>query len=363
MVRKTLKGTAVIFIATLFLVASSPSLAKTRQEYTFPQEKTVLLPPGDLISVTNIKGDIDIRGGDVEKVVVIATKRVKADSPAEAEDWAKKVDVIYDERDEGLFIEAKMPRGWSESLGSLLSSLFQAKPSVQVDFEIRCPRKVDVHSASVSGDIYMVAIGGDVDIDVVSGDMELEEIGGDLSIDAVSGDIVLEDVAGNLEIDAVSGDTEMINVGGAVTIDVTSGDIIGKHIMGELAVDGTSGDVSIMDVNGDANIDVTSGDINIRQKSGNLWVDTSSGDVSVETIVVKNGRYRVDTSSGQIIFRIPETSSCTVDLETSGGRIQAKLPMIIDSVSRTRLQGTMGLGEAKITLSTSGGDIDLLPLD
>jgi len=363
MARKALQCTALIFITTMFLLSSSPALAKARQEYTFPQEKTVLLPPGALISVSNIKGDIDIRGGDVDKVVITATKRVTADSREEAEEWAKKVDVIYDERDKGLFIEGKMPRGWSESLGSLLSSLFEKKPSVQVDFEIRCPREVDVHSASVSGDIYMVAIGGDVHIDVVSGDMELEQIGGDLSIDAVSGDIVLEDVAGNLEIDAVSGDAEMINVGGAVTIDVTSGDIIGRNIMSELAVDGTSGDVSIMDVHGDVNIDVTSGDISIRQKRGNLWIDTSSGDVSVETIVIKNGRYRVDTSSGQIIFRIPKASSCTVELETSGGRIQAKLPMIVDSVSRTRLQGTMGLGEAQITLSTSGGDIDLLPID
>jgi DUF4097 and DUF4098 domain-containing protein YvlB len=363
MTRKAVKWATVIFITTLFLLPSCPSLAKARQEYTFPQEKTVLLPPGALISVQNISGDIDIRGGDVDEVVITATKRVKANSREEAEEWAKKVNIIFDKREQGLFIETKMPPAWTESLGSLLSSLFEKKPSVQVDFKIRSPQEVNVHAASVSGDIYIAAIGGDVDIDVVSGDMEISEIGGDLSIDAVSGDISVEDLAGNLEIDATSGDVEIVNVGGDVTIDVTSGDVIGRRIMGEFSVDGTSGDVSISDVHGDVSVDVTSGDISVRQKAGNLWIDTSSGDIYVETMVIKDGRYRVDTSSGQIIFHISETSSCTVDLETSGGRIHAKLPMIVDSVSRTRLQGTMGTGGAQISLSTSGGDIDLLPLE
>ena len=82
-----------------------------------------------------------------------------------------------------------------------------------------------------------------------------------------------------------------------------------------------------------------------------------------KTTIEKDGRYRADTSSGQITFRIPETSSCMLELETSGGRIRAKLPMVIETVSRTRLRGTMGAGEAQINLSTSGGNIYLLPFD
>lgn len=357
------KWSLAIFLLTLILTHHSPSQADSWREFSFPEEKTVLLVPGALISVQNTRGDIHVRGGDQEQVVIKATKRVKARSRIEAKEWAEKVSIIFDKREKGLFIEAKMPKGWTESLGSLLTIIFEKKPSVQVDFEILTSREADIHAASVSGDIYIATIGGEVQVDVVSGDVEMEEIGGDVSIDAVSGDVTIQHVRGNLEIDAVSGDTEVMNIGGDVNLDVTSGDVIGRHIKGEFAIDGTSGDVSILDVHGDVNVDVTSGDISVQQKGGDLWIDTSSGDVSVEAVVVKNGRYRVDTSSGQIIFRIPKASSCTVNLETSGGRIHAKLPMVVDSVSRTRLQGTMGKGEAQISLSTSGGDIELLPMD
>jgi hypothetical protein len=52
-----------------------------------------------------------------------------------------------------------------------------------------------------------------------------------------------------------------------------------------------------------------------------------------------------------------------VDLETSGGKIKTKVPMTIETVSRTHLVGILGDGEGEIILSTSGGDIALLPLD
>jgi len=363
MTRRANKWPFAILILTLVLVYHAPSFADSRQEYTFSHQKTVLLPPGSLISVQNTRGDIHIQGGDREQTVIKFIKRVKTRSRDEAEEWAQKMSVVFDEREKGLFIETKMPREWSESLGSFLTRLFEKKPSVRVDFDILAPGGLVVKTASVSGDIYIVAMEKDVTVEIVSGEVEIEEIGGNVSIDAVSGDMMIQNVKGNLEIDAVSGDAEILNIGGDVSVDVTSGDVIGKRIKGKFAVDGTSSDVIITDVSGDVSVDVTSGDITVRQKAGDLWIDTSSGDVSVETVVEKNGRYRVDTSSGQITFRIPETSSCTVEMETSGGRIHAKLPMIVESVSRTRLRGTIGAGEAQITLSTSGGDIDLLPSD
>lgn len=363
MMRHITRAALALILLAIILTNPVLSQADSGTEYTFPQEKSFSLPSGALISVQNTRGDINIQGGEQKQVIVKATKRVQAGSRKEAEEWAQKVNIIFDEREKGLFIETKMPRAWSESLGAVLSSLFEKKPSVRVDFDIQTPRQVEVKSGCVSGDIYILSIEGDVAVDVVSGDVEIEDIVGDVSVDAVSGDMVLQDVQGSLEIDATSGDAEIVNIGGDVSIDVTSGDITGKGIKGKLTVDGTSGDVNVRAVHGDIHIDVTSGDITVKQKGGDLWIDTSSGDISVETTIEKNGRYRVDTSSGQITFQIPESSSCTLDLETSGGRIRAKLPMVIESVSRTRLRGTMGDGGAQLNLSTSGGNIDLLPSD
>ncbi len=363
MTRTMIKHVSPLLMLTLILAPSLPAQADSWEEYTFPQENTFTLPEEALLSIQNTNGDIDIQGHERKDVVVRATKRVKAGSREEAEEWSEKVNISIDQREKGLFIEVRMPQGWSGSLGSLLTRIFERKPSVRVDFEILSPPWVEVSAASVSGDIFISSMGRHVLVEVVSGDIEIMDVDANVSIDAVSGDIDLENIAGDVVIDAVSSDIEMADVDGNVTIDLTSGDVVGSGVGGACTIDGTSGDMTLKDVHGDVRIDVTSGDIEVQQRRGDLWIDTSSGDVSVETVVQKDGRYRVDTASGQVTFRIPATSSCTVDLETSGGTIQAKLPMVIESVSRTRLRGTMEAGDAQIILSTSGGDIDLVPLD
>lgn len=350
---------AAVLVAALWLPCASR--ARENSEFVFSEQTTVILEPGALISAQTVSGNIDVTSWDKDQVLVKATKRVRASSREEAATWAQKITVIIEKSDGGLTVRAERPREWSESLGDLLKGFFDKKPSASVDFAISTPRDVEIEASSVSGNIAIAHIAGDVSVDVVSGDVEISEAGSDVSINTVSGDLILKEISGNLEIDAVSGDVVITNVGGDVSAAITSGDIIVERVLGGCSVDGTSGDVRIDEVHGDINIDVTSGDILVRQRAGSLWIDTSSGDVAVETAVDKSGRYYVETSSGQIAFRIPPTSSSTIELESSGGKIQAKLPMTVESVSRTRLLGIMGTGEGEIVLSSSSGDIQLLP--
>lgn len=357
-----LRAVTALLLAAVLLPAS-PARAG-RQEYTFEEQRTMILEPGTLITIQNLSGNIDVRGWEGDRVRVISTKRVKARSREEAEEWAAKVEIIIEQHDQDLLIESKRPRDWTESLESLLEGIFQKKPSASVDFEISTPPDVHLEISTVSGDISVREITGGITIDAVSGDMEIRDIGSDVSIDAVSGDMDLKEIAGDVDIDAVSGDTRLEKIGGNVRIDVTSGDALLEGVDGDLYIDGTSGDVSAADIYGDVNIDVTSGDIYVLQKNGELRIDTSSGDVTVETSLMASGRYLVETSSGEITFRIPSDASSMVDLETSGGTIEIdKLSIAIESVSRTHLVGTLGDGDGEIVLSTSGGDIDLRASD
>jgi len=352
-------------MATLLLAAAlvPVSPAQARQEYTFEEERTLMLEPGTLITVQNVSGRIDVHGWDGDHVQVISTKRIKARSREEAREWAGKVEIIIEKNDQDLLIKAERPRDWTESLESLLDGIFQRKPSASVDFEISTPPDVHLEITSVSGDISVREITGETNIDVVSGDLEIFDIGSHVTIEAVSGDMVLKKIAGNVDVDAVSGDTRLESIGGNVRINVTSGDATLENVDGDLYIDGTSGDVSAQNIYGDVNIDVTSGDIYVLQKGGELRIDTSSGDVSVETTLMKPGNFLVETSSGQITFRVPSDASSMVEMETSGGKITAKVPMTIESMSRTHLVGILGGGDGEIVLSTSGGDIDLLPSD
>jgi ferric-dicitrate binding protein FerR (iron transport regulator) len=360
--KKSAALACMVLLLAAALIPASPAQAG-RQEYTFEEERTMVLEPGTLITLQNVSGEIDVRGWDGDHVRVISTKRIKARSREEAREWAGKVEIIIEKDGPDLLVKAKRPKDWTESLESLLDGIFQRKPSASVDFEISTPPDVHLEISSVSGDISARDITGEVAIDVVSGDMEIIDTGSDVIIDAVSGDMLLEKIAGNVDVDAISGDIHLEEIGGNVRIDVTSGDVNLKRIDGDLYVDGTSGDISAGDVFGDVNIDVTSGDISVLQKGGELRIDTSSGDVTVETDLISSGHYLVETSSGQIIFRVPSDASSIVDMETSGGTITAKVPMTIESMSRTHLVGILGNGEGEIVLSTSGGDIDLLPSD
>ena len=95
MCKNKLAALAVLMSVFPLLVAATWTAADGA-EFSFTEEKSIVLEPGSTISVHNISGDILVQGWDQDHVLIASIKRVKARDRKQAKEWAKKVDIIIE---------------------------------------------------------------------------------------------------------------------------------------------------------------------------------------------------------------------------------------------------------------------------
>jgi len=91
---------------------------------------------------------------------------------------------------------------------------------------------------------------------------------------------------------------------------------------------------------------------------------TTSGKVRAELKVIDKDAsgMSLSTVSGDITLYLPEDASFDLDISTVSGEINSGFKVLIDSVSKRRLQGEVGDGGINIELKTVSGDISLRKL-
>jgi DUF4097 and DUF4098 domain-containing protein YvlB len=156
---------------------------------------------------------------------------------------------------------------------------------------------------------------------------------------------------------SISGDIELNNIGGDVEVHTGSGDIIAMGIAGAFDAHTGSGDVELDSAtSGDVEISTGSGDIDAEGVRGGLRMSTGSGDIAVNGEAT--GDWRLTASSGRITIRLPSDAAFDLEAETSSGDIDIDHPLTTQgSIRRNRLRGQVRGGGVRIELKTSSGSI------
>jgi hypothetical protein len=267
--------------------------------------------------LNNIAGDITIKGVPGNEIRVEALKHGKGSSDDDARGQMQNIQVTMNEV--GGRVEVKTyhsgrnNRGW-------------------VDFTISVPVTTRVEVQSVSGDLQLLGVKGELRGETVSGDVTGSGLGRVAALKTMSGDVRINGVEsdGPLVLSAMSGDVVITNLK-ARSVDANS-------ISGSVTLKGCTCD--------------------------RVHLESVSGDLDYVGAITRSGRYEIKTHSGGIHLVVPAGSGFEIDANSFSGDISFD-PPITTILSQGRrgpmpgklAHGVIGNGGAFVELSSFSGDI------
>ena len=205
-----------------------------------------------------------------------------------------------------------------------------------------------------------------------AGDQQLDvvvPVGTRVTANSVSGDVRVHGVHGELEAETVSGDVDVADGTRRVSINSVSGNVRGQALDGDLRAHSVSGDVRIAGARGQADVNSVSGSVDLRGASfGRLRAQTVSGDITYDGALARDGRYDLGTQSGSVRLVMPSDAGAALSLQTFSGSIDTSIPLTLQPSERDgdgtpsyrrarRMEFTVGGGGARVTAQSFSGTI------
>lgn len=193
-------------------------------------------------------------------------------------------------------------------------------------------------------------------------------------ISTLSGDVEVYDINGNVEVRSTSGTLQFGGVSGRLIAETISGDVRASGTTSVTRITTVSGDVRVRESRGDVELHTTSGDVSVSGDAITRFsAETMSGDVQFDGVFDASARVQVSTHSGDVTLRVPDAVRGRLDLSTVNGEFVAGGPLTLmpgDAGSRRgrsarRFEFGPGAGSAgaaglQLDISTFNGDVRLV---
>jgi hypothetical protein len=275
---------------------------------------------GGSLRISNLAGDVIISGGGGGEIRVEAIKHGKGRGDNDARQQLGNVDVQIQKVGSRVEIE----------------TTHQRNSRAWVDYTITVPSGTMVDAKTVSGDIRLTNVQGEVRAESVSGDVVATSLSRVASLKSVSGDI---------EATSVGSDTEL-------AMSSVSGDVIAKGLKSR-----------------SANVVTVSGDVLLKGCAcGHASAQAVSGSVEYSGKLEKSGRYEFKTHSGSVTLA-NAGDGFELEASTFSGNLHNELPLGTRSgesnMDRRRgpgrwIKAVLGNGGAYVEIKTFSGDIRLI---
>lgn len=197
-------------------------------------EKTFTCSDTPGLTLSNIRGSVNIQPAQNGQITVTASKHVKSGD-------AENTHIELSQSADG---SVKASTRYDKSGIRFLSTWRPCK----VDYDVRVPEGCSLKLRGVSNSAIIEGISGTMDLSTVSGDLDCRSLSGEFKVKTVSGDISGESLSGPIQLGAVSGDIKLKNC------DFPS--LKGKTVSGDMLIETPLGD-------GPYNFDAVSGDIKL----------------------------------------------------------------------------------------------------
>ena len=306
----------LLLIALLGLGAATPGApgaALVTPSYALSDTltRTFDVAPGGLLDLSGQMANIQVRPGDNSTVTVQAIIEDRA------ADWYT---VSFTQEGSTVRVDGKRQQsGW-------FSSWFGSN-NRSVAFVVEVPSVFDVD---------LVTSSGRIDVADLTGRVQTRSSSGSQSIGTIDGTVDARASSGRLQI------------GGATQ-----------------AVDArtSSGSMEIGAVGGPVSVRSSSGRITLEGVAGALDARASSGSITATLTAQPAADSQIRASSGSVRVYLPADVNLDIQAQASSGSIRTDLPLQVEGEQgRNQVQGTLNAGGPRLSIQTSSGSIQLMPL-
>ncbi|HVW05214.1 MAG TPA: DUF4097 family beta strand repeat-containing protein [Vicinamibacterales bacterium] len=306
---------AVLALATVPLEAR----AAAEQDQTDRQTRVVSIGASGSLEIKNVSGDVTVTAGSGTDARIEFTKRARGKTAADVRRGLDEVTVDIEQQSGRVTVETHYPnrdRGRNDV-------------NVDITFVITAPAGTRVTASTVSGNVRVENIKGNLSASTVSGDVALVGVGTVADAKTVSGSVKATDIAGNdsLSLTSVSGD---------ILIDRVSA----RRLDGST----TSGNVTAMGIT-----------------SERASLHSLSGNVSYSGALARSGRYELQSHSGDVTLNPSGTVGYELQASTFSGHITPGADMVVKSISPgpSNVRATVGDGSATVAITTFSGNVEI----
>lgn len=314
------------------------------------------IPDRAAVQIDNPRGDISVTAGEGDNLVVQGHQVAFASSDEEA----KKI------------FEAEAAHVTVSGNAVVIRTAGNDKG--RMNLMIQVPKTAQVQVNAAHGDVSAAGLGNGVTVNASHGDVQLNaidgpvlahfagargdfsahQIGGDLTASGNCNDLTLSTVKGKVTVNGdLFGDVHIEDIAGQVHLHTSITEIDLEGLPGDLTLD--SDDLHVAQAKGQVRVTTRAKDVDLSQVAGDTYVSDSRGEISVEPA----GNFSVEAHNGKgdVEVTLPENASATVNGHTQNGDIVSEFPLAITGDESKTVTGTIGKGQAKITLSADVGDL------
>jgi len=318
------------------LTAMPVFAADTNAEKTISKSFTVEL--GGELTVDADQGDIEVLTGDKSTVEVVVEREAKGASESKETSALKRHKVTFSQDGNKVRVEGVTAKS-SHGLFSF------SHPDLTVHFKITVPRRFNASLNTSGGNIHVTDLNGTVDARSSGGDLVFAKIRGAVEGHTSGGEVKASDCADKLTLQSSGGNVVIKNyTGSSAQADTSGGNIEVAGCTGALVVKTSGGNIAISAFSG-----------------ASAYADTSGGSISIELDKQPTADCYIHTSGGNITANMSASTALNLTATTDGGSVSSAIPVTVEGKQKEgSLVGKMNGGGPKLSLLTSGGNIEVL---
>ncbi len=317
--RSTAAGSALVLAVTL--LHASGVQARQRDftaEAVDRATETIALGATGSLELKNVSGDITVTAGTSRDATVEIVRRSRGASDADARMGLDRVRANVQRAGDHATVSVTYPQVPG-----------RAPYSVNVAYVVSAPAGTRITAGSVSGNVSVTDIKGEVSAKVVSGDVTIRGAKSVSEARTISGNVTVEDASSDATL----------------ALGTISGWVHANRVHARrIEADTISGEVLVRDAVCDS-----------------AEVKSVSGTAEYTGTIARGGRYEVTSHSGNIHIVAGGPAGFELQATTFSGGIKTdpKLDVRGATVTRRSVRGTVGDGSAVVVANAFSGDVNI----